>query len=79
MSPCLTPIAGKELVRLLQEEGFQVVRVRGSHVRLKHPDGRATTVPVHAGELLRPGTLLGILRDVGWSKEEYERKRLGPR
>ncbi|WP_240030561.1 hypothetical protein [Thermus scotoductus] len=36
-------------------------------------------MPVHAGELLHPGTLLGILRDVGWSKEEYERKRLGPR
>ncbi|WP_114313474.1 type II toxin-antitoxin system HicA family toxin [Thermus caldifontis] len=79
MSPRLTPIAGKELVRLLQREGFQVVRMRGTHVRLKHPDGRATTVPVHEGELLRPGTLLGILRDVGWSKEEYERKRLRSR
>ena len=30
MSPRLTPIAGKELVRLPQEEGFQVVRVRGA-------------------------------------------------
>ncbi|WP_022799301.1 type II toxin-antitoxin system HicA family toxin [Thermus islandicus] len=44
MSPRLIPIPGQELARLL-EEGFQVVRVRGSHVRLRHPDGRATTVP----------------------------------
>ncbi|GAA6734433.1 type II toxin-antitoxin system HicA family toxin [Thermus oshimai] len=79
MSPRLTLVTGEELVRLLEKEGFQVVRVRGSHVRLKHPDGRATTVPVHPGELLRPGTLLGILKDVGWSKEAYERKRLGSR
>lgn len=49
MSPRLIPITGQELVRLLQEEGFQVVWVRGSHVRLRHPDGRVTTVPVHPG------------------------------
>ena len=74
MSPRLIPITGQELVRLLQEEGFQVVWVRGSHVRLRHPDGRVTTVPVHPGE-----TLLAILKDVGWSKETYEQKRLGSR
>nr|BAL57658.1 hypothetical conserved protein [uncultured Deinococcota bacterium] len=73
MSPRLIPITGQELVRLLEEGGFQVVRVRGSHVRLRHPDGRATTVPVH------PGTLLAILKNVGWSKETYEQKRLGSR
>ena len=79
MSPRLIPITGQELVRLLQEEGFQVVWVRGSHVRPRHPDGRVTTVPVHPGETLRPGTLLAILKDVGWSKETYEQKRLGSR
>ena len=56
-----------------------MVWVRGSHVRLRHPDGRVTTVPVHPGETLRPGTLLAILKDVGWSKETYEQKRLGSR
>lgn len=68
MSPRLIPITGQELVRLLQEKGFQVVRVRGSHVRLRHPDGRVTTVPAHPGETLRPGTLLAILKWAGARK-----------
>jgi predicted RNA binding protein YcfA (HicA-like mRNA interferase family) len=39
-------------------------RVRGSHVFLKHPDGRATAVPIHSRETLGPGLLRAILRDV---------------
>ncbi len=36
---------------------------RGSHYRLKYPDGRATTVPVRAGRDVPKGTLLSVLRD----------------
>ena len=31
---------------------------------LRHVDGRVTTVPVHAGEVLGPGLLRSILRAV---------------
>jgi hypothetical protein len=44
--------------------------MRGSHVFLKHQDGRATSVPVHSGETLGPGLLRAILRDVEMSVEE---------
>ncbi len=37
-------LKGKELVRLLQELGFQIARTRGSHVILRHPDGRLDQV-----------------------------------
>ncbi|PYT64083.1 MAG: hypothetical protein DMG35_01610 [Acidobacteria bacterium] len=37
----LPRVAGKEIVRALQKAGFFVDRTRGSHVFLKHPDGRA--------------------------------------
>jgi len=60
----LPRVRGKDLIRLLQNLGFEVVRTRGSHVFLRHPDGRVTTVPVHAGEVLGPGLLRAILRDV---------------
>ena len=40
-------ISGKELIRLLEKLGFEVIRINGSHHRVKHPDGRVTTVPVH--------------------------------
>ena len=61
---------GKELVRALEGLGSAVVRTRGSHVFLKHLDGRVTTVPVHSGETIGPGLLRAILRDVELSVEE---------
>jgi predicted RNA binding protein YcfA (HicA-like mRNA interferase family) len=50
--------------------GFQIVRTRGSHVFLRHEDGRVTTVPVHSGETLGPGLLRSILRDVEMTVDE---------
>lgn len=50
----LPRLKGKELIRILEKVGFEVVRSRGSHFLLRHPDGRITTVPVHAGEILGP-------------------------
>lgn len=66
----LPRVAGKEIVRALQRAGFSVDRTRGSHVFLKHTDGRATAVPVHSGETLGPGLLRAILRDVKLSVED---------
>ena len=42
----LPRLKGKELVRLLEKRGFQLVRTRGSHLFLRHADGRVTTVPI---------------------------------
>jgi len=49
---------------------FIVERQRGSHVFLKHTDGKATVVPVHSGETIGPGLLSKILRDVEMTKDE---------
>ena len=62
-------LTGKEIVSLLKKTGFIVERQRGSHVFLKHEDGRATVVPVHSGETISPGLLSKILRDVEMTKE----------
>jgi predicted RNA binding protein YcfA (HicA-like mRNA interferase family) len=67
----LPRLKGKELIRALERAGFRAHRTRGSHVVLKHPDGRATTVPTHAGEIIGPGLLRAILRDVKLSVEEF--------
>jgi predicted RNA binding protein YcfA (HicA-like mRNA interferase family) len=63
-------LKGKELVRLLEKIGFEVIRTRGSHFFLRHPDGRVTTVPVHSGEVVGPGLLRSILRDIELSVDE---------
>ena len=65
-------ISGKELVRFLEQLGFSVVRVNGSHHRLKHEDGRVTTVPVHKNEDIPKGLLRKIVReDLKLDLEEF--------
>jgi predicted RNA binding protein YcfA (HicA-like mRNA interferase family) len=63
--------------RNLKKAGFEEVRQKGSHVFLKHPDGRRTVVPVHAGETIGPGLFSKILRDVKLTKEEFYRLMKG--
>lgn len=73
--PKLSPIRGKELIGILKKQGFIDVRQKGSHVRLEHPDGRKTSVPVHAGESVGKGLLRKILRDVVLTPEQFNKLR----
>lgn len=66
--PVLKP---REVIGLLMRHGFQEVRQRGSHKQFRHPDGRVTTVPVHAGRDISPILLRQIARDVGLTIEEF--------
>ena len=61
--PQLPVISGKEFLKFLQVIGFVVVRINGSHYRLKHPDGRITTIPVHKNQDLPKGLLRKIIRE----------------
>jgi predicted RNA binding protein YcfA (HicA-like mRNA interferase family) len=45
-------VKGKDLIAALRGQGFTVIRIKGSHHFIRHTDGRATVVPVHAGETL---------------------------
>lgn len=70
--PRLPRFRGREVVAALRRAGFVILRVRGSHHFLQHPDGRRTVVPVHAGEIIGPGLLGKILQDVEMQAEEFE-------
>jgi predicted RNA binding protein YcfA (HicA-like mRNA interferase family) len=63
MSPKAPRLTGRQLIKILGKQGFKVSRIRGSHHFLKHPDGRATVVPVHRGETIGPGLMAKVLRD----------------
>lgn len=73
--PKLSPINSKELIKILEKQGFEQVHQKGSHVRMKHPDGRRTTIPVHGGEKVGVGLLRKILRDSGISRSDFEKLR----
>lgn len=57
----------------LRRAGFRVLRVKGSHHFLQHSDGLRTVVPLHSGEIIGPGLLSKILKDVEMEVEEFER------
>jgi predicted RNA binding protein YcfA (HicA-like mRNA interferase family) len=65
--PVLKP---REVVARLNALGFSCVRQRGSHMQFRHGDGRATTVPDHAGRDISPSLLRKIARDIGLTVEE---------
>ena len=67
----LKPLPARKIIKVLSILGFEIARKRGSHVVLKHPDGRITVVPVHAGEKIGVGLLLKIIKDAKLSKEEF--------
>ncbi|MEM1213295.1 MAG: type II toxin-antitoxin system HicA family toxin [Planctomycetota bacterium] len=68
--PCLS---GRDMIRRLEGHGFAVIRVRGSHHVLRHPDGRTTVVPVHGNETLGPSLLRKILRDCELTPDDISR------
>lgn len=53
----LPRLTGKELGKIIEKFGFIHTHTRGSHMIYKHPDGRRTTIPHHAGEEIGPGLL----------------------
>ncbi|MDA8095296.1 MAG: type II toxin-antitoxin system HicA family toxin [Betaproteobacteria bacterium] len=55
---------GKEVIRKLEKEGWEVLRQEGSHVRMGNGSGR-TSIPVHGKRDLKPGTLASIERQTG--------------
>ena len=67
----LPSLTGEEIAKALVKAGFHVLRQRGSHVYLQHPDGRATVVPIHKGETVGRGLLRKIMHDVDLGREEF--------
>jgi len=70
--PVLSP---REVVGILTALGFEEVRQRGSHKQFRHPDGRSTTIPFHAGRDISPILLRQIAKDIGLTVEEFLRNR----
>lgn len=55
----------KELIRKLEQEGWQVVRIDGSHHMMKHLESTELIVVALHNKDLKPGTLNKILKQAG--------------
>ena len=62
----LPRVTGPEMRQFLERQGFQLLRVRGSHHFYSREELR-TSVPVHGNCPLKIGSLRSILRDIQMS------------
>ncbi len=70
--PKIPTITGKELIKFLRSLGFEITRIKGSHVRMWFKNEKATTVPVHGNKILPKGLLRKIIReDLEMTIEEF--------
>ena len=70
--PKLPVISGQEVIRKLSKVGYQILRQKGSHVRLRNvsnPSFKPITVPLHKS--IKPGLLHQIIKDANLSLEEF--------
>ncbi|HYN02761.1 MAG TPA: type II toxin-antitoxin system HicA family toxin [Vicinamibacteria bacterium] len=65
----LPVVSGDEVCRALSRAGFLRRSQRGSHVKMKHADGRNAVVPLHRELAL--GTLRSVLKQAGLSDDEF--------
>ena len=62
-------LSGKQVIAALARMGFVEVHRKGSHVKMKHPDGRVIVFPYH--DEVDRFTLKGALRDADVDVKEF--------
>jgi predicted RNA binding protein YcfA (HicA-like mRNA interferase family) len=56
----------REVIKLIEDDGWVMVRQTGSHRAFRHPvKPGTTTVAGNLGKEVKPGTLASILRQAG--------------
>lgn len=73
--PKLPVVKARELLKILKRLGFYEYHQVGSHIQLKHLDGRRTTIPYHPSREIRRGTLRAIIDDLDMTVEEFIQAR----
>lgn len=68
----LPQVKPRDLLRAVQKAGFVVKKQRGSHIDLRHPDGRRTSISMH-NKPLGKGLLKAILNQTELTVEELKK------
>ena len=72
----LPQVTARELIRFLKSQGFIEDRQTGSHLTLWHPGRNVfATVPVHTGCDVGRGLAVRIIKNAGFTVDDYLRLR----
>jgi predicted RNA binding protein YcfA (HicA-like mRNA interferase family) len=66
------PYSANEVLSKLLKSGFKIKRQSGSHIILRHGDGRQTYVSMHPGDI-PIGTFKKILKQANITEEDFKR------
>jgi len=59
-------MTSKEIIKLLEKDGWKLVNVVGSHHKFKHPTKPGAVTIIHPNKDFAIGTLRNIYRQAGW-------------
>jgi predicted RNA binding protein YcfA (HicA-like mRNA interferase family) len=62
-------LSGRQVLSTLKRLGFAEIHRKGSHVKMKHPDGRKIVFPYH--DKVDRYTLKGALKDAEVEIDEF--------
>ena len=59
--PDLVPLKVREVIKLLEKNGWRLMRTKGDHRIFSDGEGRTTVISGRTGDDVRPGTYSAIL------------------
>ena len=62
----------RDLIKLIEHDGWVLSRTRGSHRQYRHPSkGGYVTIHFHTGQTIRPRTIESIIEQAGLTVEQF--------
>jgi predicted RNA binding protein YcfA (HicA-like mRNA interferase family) len=59
----------RDIIRRLQQEGYEEKSIRGSHHKYVHPTSHRVVIVPHPRKDIPVGTVRSIYRDAGWRRD----------
>ncbi|MGH6804931.1 MAG: type II toxin-antitoxin system HicA family toxin [Methyloceanibacter sp.] len=59
----------RDIMRRLEQDGFELVSVRGSHHKFRHREKKRVVVVPHPRRDLPKGTVRSIYKQAGWEPD----------
>jgi len=66
------PFTPREVIAKLKRAGFEEVRQTGSHIFMRHKDGRLTFVSFHRSDI-PIGTMRKILKQANLTEDQFKK------